>query len=54
MSEGLKPLQITNWYKALVYVSGTAFLITLATQRDTFAMISLGVFIFGLGVWKDQ
>jgi hypothetical protein len=47
-------LQITNWYKAVVAVAAATFVGTVVAGRDTIALISLGVFIFGLGVWKNH
>ncbi len=53
MSDVLKNLQLTTWYKALMAVSAPAFLVVLATQRNALTMIFFGVFLIGLGEWKN-
>jgi hypothetical protein len=54
MADDLKNLAITNWYKAWVAVSGGAFLVALGAGRDTVALLALGAFLFGLGLWKSH
>jgi hypothetical protein len=54
VSEVLKTLQVTNWYKAVVALSGATFFGTIIAGRDIIALISLGVFIIGLGIWKSH
>src|SRR5712692_1797153 len=54
MNDVLKNLQITTWYKAVIAVSGPAFLIALATQRDSLAMIFGGAFLIGIGKWRNN
>src|SRR2546429_7574128 len=54
MNDVLKTLQITTWYKAVIAISAAAFLIALATQRDTLAIIFGAVFLIGIGEWKNH
>jgi hypothetical protein len=54
MADELKNLAITNWYKAMLAVSGPAILVTLGTKTYSLALIATGVFVLGLGVWKSD
>lgn len=54
MGNGLDSLQITTWYKAVMAVSGAAFLIVLASQRDTLTILFAGIFLIGLGEWRNH
>jgi hypothetical protein len=54
MADELKNLAITNWYKALLAVSGPAVLVTLGTRTYSLSLIAAGAFVFGLGVWKSH
>jgi hypothetical protein len=49
--ESLKP---TTWYKAVMGLTGPAFLIALAGQRDALALIFIGAFFVALGEWKNH
>ena len=54
MTDVLKNLPITAWYKAVAVVSAAALLITLAARRDELAMIFGGAFLIGIGEWKNH
>src|SRR5262249_19255567 len=54
MTDVIKNLQITTWYKAVVAVMGPAFLIALVAQRDGLAMLFAGGFLFGVGGWINH
>jgi hypothetical protein len=54
MADELKNLAITNWYKAMLAVSGPAILVTLGTKSYSLCLIALGIFVLGLGVWKSH
>jgi hypothetical protein len=54
MNDVLNNLQITTWYKAVIAVSAAAFLIALATQRDTLAFLFGGAFLIGIGEWHHH
>jgi hypothetical protein len=54
MTEFLKNLLITTWYKAVIAVFGAAFLVTLGQRRDELAMVFCGACLIGIGEWRNH
>ncbi len=54
MNDILSNLRVTTWYKAVLAVSITAFLIVLAAQRNALTIFLGGAVLVGLGEWKNH
>ena len=55
----LKNLALDTWYKALVYLGGTLFALSLfldvkGLTNPQLQLLASGAFLFGLGRWKNQ
>lgn len=59
LTELFKSLVLDTWYKALVYLGGLVLVLSLFIEVRGISnyqvqMISLGIFLFGLGEWKNH
>jgi len=59
VSKVLDSLKIDTWYKALVYLGGVVlgcslFLDVKGITNQQLQLLSSGVFLFGLGEWKNH
>lgn len=56
--EFFKSLKLDTWYKALVYLGGLTLILSLfievkGIENYQLQRLSVGVFLFGLGEWKN-
>jgi len=54
-----KSLKLDTWYRAFVYLGGVAFLAALFVEtkgitNGQLQLLSLGVFLIGIGEWKNH
>jgi hypothetical protein len=54
MSGGLDNLKLDTWYKALIAAGLLALLVSIATGKETFVALSLGIFMIGVGEWINH
>ena len=59
MGDFLKGLIIDAWYKVLVYIGALGFIFSLfidvkGITNEELALLSLGLFFVGIGIWKNQ
>jgi hypothetical protein len=54
MTNVLDSLKVTTPYKAVIVVSGAAFLIVLLAHRDALMIVFGGIFLIGLGEWRNH
>jgi hypothetical protein len=57
--EPFKNLKLDTWYKAVMYLGGFAFILSLVISvkgltNSQLELLSGGAFLFGLGEWKNH